>query len=56
MYIRMYMCMYVMYCMYVCLYDSGSQGGMRQQSRLFPRAVQEIVEYHAWQLIKHKPR
>jgi hypothetical protein len=35
---------------------SGAHGGSRQECQLFTSSERTIVEFHAWQLIKHNPR
>jgi hypothetical protein len=34
----------------------GGHGGARDACRLMPRTVQNLVEFHAWQVLKYDPR
>ena len=34
----------------------GKHGGAREGNRLMTRTYQQIVEFHAWQILKYDPR
>ncbi len=53
--------MYVCICMFVSdlalvFVTVGLHGGARDASRAFSNADQDIIEFHAWQILKHDPR
>ena len=35
---------------------SGPHGGARDGNRLFTRTMQQIVEFHAWQVLRYDPK
>ena len=53
MYACMYVSMYIYMSMYTCA-CKGTYGGDRHH--ILSRTLQEVVEYHAWQVLQYDPK